>query len=930
MKKLSLLFILIIAPFLCIYAQNLSISGQLIDQTNQPLIGASVVLLNPNDSSLIKGSVADVDGNFSIENVPSANYLVRISFIGYEDLFLSEQLTTASINLGKLVLKEKATKLNQVTIVGAVIPVQQKGDTTQINANAYKTNPDATAEDLINKMPGITLQDGKVQAQGEEVQKVLVDGKTFFGDDANAVLKNLPAEVIDKIQIFDKKSDQSQFTGFDDGNSAKTINIVTKTEFRNGTFGKVYGGYGNEDKWKAGANLNFFKDDRRLTLLANTNNINDQNFSSEDLLGVIGGKSSGGGNRGGGKPNGKQGDIGNFLVDQKSGITTTNSFGMNYSNKWKNVELTGSYFLNNSENNSTSDLFRQYISNSTTGISYTENSINKSTNKNHRLNLKLDWKIDSSNSIVFQPKLSYQGNTGNSSLTGENKQFIKMLSNANSMYNSNLHGINFSTPLLYRHSFNKKGRTISISLSPTYSQNEGNSTLDSYTTIYNDSISTNFIHQQSSRDIQGLSLSSSLVYTEPINTKSQLMITYKNNFNQDESVKETFNVSPADDSYKKFDSLFSNNFNSQYLSQSIGTGYRYQQEKWNAGIGFSYQYAQLNAQELFPINYEVNKKFNNFLPDARFQYKFSAKKNLRIFYRTRNNVPSVNQLQNVIDNSNPLQLSSGNPNLKQDFQNNLFLRYNASNTVRSTSFFALISGAYANNYIVNNTFIAKQDTLIAPTIILASGSQFSKPINLNGYFSLRSFNNYSLPVKVIKSNLNLNLGGTYSHTPSMINNKLNYSNSYNVGLGFAISSNISENFDFTLSSNTTYNNISNTLQATLNSTYYNQNSKLKIQAMPWKGLVLQTDITHQYNSGLSKNYNQNFLLWNAAIAYKFLKNKQAELRLSVFDIMKQNNSITRNTTETYYEDVQSNVLKQYFLLTFTYNIKYYKQSKNSD
>ncbi|MEO6904199.1 MAG: TonB-dependent receptor [Bacteroidia bacterium] len=929
MKKLSLIFIFLTVPFFFIHAQNLSIGGQLTDQTKEPLIGASVVLLNPNDSSLIKGSVADVDGNFSIENVQPANYLVRISFIGYEDLFISKQLTTASINLGRLVLKEKATKLNQVTIIGAVVPVQQKGDTTQINASAYKTNPDATAEDLINKMPGITLQNGKIQAQGEDVQKVLVDGKTFFGDDANAVLKNLPSEVIDKIQIFDKKSDQSQFTGFDDGNTSKTINIVTKTRFRNGTFGKVYGGYGNEDKWKAGANLNFFKDERRLTLLANTNNINDQNFSSEDLLGVISGKNSGGGNRGGGRP-GKQSDIGNFLVDQKSGITTTNSFGINYANKWKNVELSGSYFLNNSENNSTSDLFRQYVSNSSSGITYTENSINKSTNTNHRLNLKLDWKIDSSNSFLFQPKLSYQANEGNSSLNGETEQFTSALSNASSMYNSNLHGINFSAPLLYRHSFIKKGRTISLSVSPGYNQNEGNAALNSYTTNYNDSMSTSAIHQQSSRNIQGLTLSSSIVYTEPISTKSQLMVTYKNNFNKNESVKETYNVSPTDGNYKKFDSLFSNNFNNNYLSQSIGTGYRYQQVKWNAGIGFSYQYAQLVAQELFPINYEVNKAFNNFLPDARFQYKFTDKKIMRLFYRTQNNVPSVSQLQNVIDNSNPLQLSTGNPNLKQDFQNNLFLRYNSANTVKSTSFFALISGTYANNYIVNNTFIAKRDTLIAPSIILASGSQFSKPINLNGYYTLRSFNNYSLPLKVIKSNLNLNLGGTYTHTPSMINNQLNYSNSYNAGLGLAISSNISEKFDFTISSNTTYNNISNTLQKALNSTYYNQSSKLKIQVMTWKGLVLQTDITHQYNSGLSQNFNQNFILWNAAIAYKFLKNKQADLRLSVFDILKQNNSITRNTSETYYEDVKTNVLKQYFLLTFTYNIKYYTQTKNAE
>ena len=206
---------------------------------------------------------------------------------------------------------------------------------------------------------------------------------------------------------------------------------------------------------------------------------------------------------------------------------------------------------------------------------------------------------------------------------------------------------------------------------------------------------------------------------------------------------------------------------------------------------------------------------------------------------------------------------------------------------------------------------------------------FLHSINLNGYFNIRSFNNYTFPLTKIKSKLNLNLGGVYSRSPGMINNSINYSNNYNVGLGFVLSSNISEKFDFTLSSNSTYNNISNTMQSGLNSNYYNQNSKLKIQLMPWKGLVIQTDINHQYNSGLSANYNQNYILWNAAIGYKFLKNNAGEFRLTVFDIMKQNKSISRNTTETYYEDVQTNVLEQYLLLSFTYNIKSFKETKKT-
>ncbi|MES2138536.1 MAG: TonB-dependent receptor [Bacteroidota bacterium] len=933
MKKLVLLFLFIIFPFLFIQAQDFTINGQLTDQSNQPIVFANVILLQPADSSLIKGATSDLEGNFKIENVHPGKFTLKISYIGYDDVFLNKEVTNESLSLGKLVLKEKATKLKEVTVVSAMTPVIQIGDTTQINAGAFKTNPDANAEDLVTKMPGITVLDGKVQAQGENVQKVLVDGKEFFGDDANAVLKNLPAEVIDKIQIFDKKSEQSQLTGFDDGNTSKTINIITKPQFKNGTFGKVFGGYGYEDKWKGGLNLNIFKNKERITILANTNNINDQNFSTEDLLGVV--SSSGAGNKGGGsgrmggqgKPDGQSNDAGNFLVDQKNGITTTHSFGINYANQWKKVDFTGSYFINYSDNNSTNNLFRQYITSRNEGLSYKENSERNSSNVNHRASFKIDWKIDSSNSVLFQPKISVQKNDGSSLLFGENKQSSSVLSNTSNEYRSNLTGINLSSSILYRHQFSKKGRTFSLNITPGFNQNKGNSNLNSTTHFFADTLSADSLNQLANLDVQGLSFSSNVVYTEPLNVNSQLMFSYGTNFNLSESDKATYNFSGTDDSYNSLDTTLSNKFNSEYQSHSFGTSYRYQKGKLNFNTGLFYQYAQLKAEQVFPNSFNLDKTFNSILPNARFQYKFSSKKSLRIFYRSSNNAPSVNQLQNVINNNNPLQLTSGNPNLKQDWQNALTLRYSSSNTEKSRSFFLLLSGTYTKNYIVNNTFIASGDTLIAPGVVLTSGSQLSRPDNQDGYFNFRSFNNYSLPLAKIKSNLNFNVGGMYSRTPGIVNNKLNYANSSNVSFGLALSSNISEKFDFTLSSNTTYNTNSNTLQAKLNSIYYNQNTKFKIQAMPWKSLVLKTDLSHQYNSGLSANFNQNYLLWNAAIGYKFLKNNQGELRLSVFDILKQNNSITRNITETYYEDVQTNVLQQYFLLTFTYNIKQFKEAK---
>lgn len=924
MKKL---FALLFASCFVIssIAQNLSISGSLADAANQPVMFANVVVLRQADSSLVTGSTTDMDGNFKIDNLQAGKVIIKASYLGMEDLFLNRELATESLVLGKLVLKEKATNLKEVTVVTAAIPVIQKGDTTQINADAYKTNPDASAEDLVTKMPGITIQDGKVQAQGETVQKVLVDGKEFFGDDANAVLKNLPAEVIDKIQIFDKKSDQSAFSGFDDGNTSKTLNIITKPQFRNGMFGKVVGGYGYDDKWKGGFNLNFFNDKRRLTILGNTNNINEQNFSTDDLLGVVSASGGGGGGRGrqGGGRYGGGDASSNFLVDQKNGITTTNAFGMNYSDQWKKVTFGGSYFLNYANNDALSNSFRQYVANS---AEYTENSERSTININHRANFKIEWKIDSLNSLLIQPRLSVQQNNGESILLGRNNQLGSNVSSTNNNYNSDLLGMNYSLPVLYRHAFAKKGRTFSLNLTPGYNQNSGNSNLNTLTANYVDTLLIDSLNQVADLAVQGYTMQSNIVYTEPLDSNSQLMFSYGNNLNKSASDKETYNLSGISNSLSSFDTTLSNRFNSLYQSHAIGTSYQYHKAKYNFNVGINYQQAQLNAEQVFPYSFGINKTFHSLLPSARFQYKFTNKKVLRLFYRSSNNAPSVSQLQDVINNSNPLQLTTGNPDLKQDWQNSLTMRYSSSNTEKSTSLFLLLSGTYTQNYIVNSTFIAPYDTVIAPGIVLKSGSQLFRPVNQDGYFNLRSFNNYSFPAPKLKSNLSVNIGGTYSRSPGLVNNTITYTHNSNLSMGITISSNVSEKLDFSLSSNTNYNTAVNSLQPGLNSTYYNQTSRFKIQAMPWKGLVLQTELSHQYNTGLSSGYNQNFLLWNAALAYKFLKNNQGELRLSVFDLLKENNSISWNQSETYNEAVQTTVLQQYFLLTFTYNIKKYKNS----
>ncbi len=924
--------ILFTTALLSVKAQSISVSGKLLDETKQPAIGASVILLNAIDSSLIKGVVTDLDGAYSIDQVnPDKNYILKIISLGYKPFFKNLSIAQQSVNLGTINLKQNSTNLKEVTVEAKQALATQQGDTTSFSSGAYKVNKDATAEDLVTKMPGVTVVDGKVQAQGEDVKQVLVDGKPFFGDDASAVLKNLPAEVIDKVQVFDKKSDQSLFTGFDDGSAQKTINIVTKQQFRNGVFGKVYGAYGYEDKYKGGVTTNIFKGDRRITILAQSNNVNEQNFSSEDLVGVMSSSSGGGrGGRGGGNRGGSN-STDNFMVNAQNGINTTSSFGLNYADKWnKKTEVSASYFFNWTQNNSTSTLLQQYILGSNNGLIYNESNTSKSNNYNNRINFKIETKLDSQNTITIQPRLSFQNNDGSKNLFGQNTRGDVTISNTENRSSSNLFGYNISVPVLYRHAFAKKGRTFSVNVTPSLNKNSGESSLYTLNNYYDLLLYGDTIDQHSNTSKNNNAIRGTLSYTEPLTKTSFLLADYTANYTDNYSSKKTYNKNYSDDSFTELDSNLTNVFSNTYQTQAGSLGYRYQKEKINFSVNAAYQWALLSKHQEIPTNYRLSKTFESVLPSAHFQYKFSKKNNLRIFYRSSNNAPSIDQLQDVINNSNSLQLSTGNPDLKQDFQQNLNVRYSGVNTEKATSFFFLLSGNYSNNYIGNSTLIANQDTVVYNDIFLRKGSQIIRPTNINGYYTVRSFINYTLPLSKIKTNLSINLSGNYNNVPGLINNETNYAKTATGGLGLVLSSNISEKFDFSISSNSAYSNITNTLQQNADNIYFSQNSRLKVTVNPWKGLVLQSEFANMYYGGLSSAYNQSISLWNAAIGYKFLKSKQAELRLTVYDLLNQNNSVQRTNTDSYIQDSQTNALNRYYMLTFTYNFKKYFEKKDTE
>ena len=908
------------------FAQSV-VRGKVLDGKDQsPLIGANAVLIHLPDS-VRTGTAVGTDGGFQLDNVAPGRYLFVASYVGYQDQ--RQPLTVAAggaaVVLPPVALQAGGVALKTVVVTGQEVQVVQRGDTTSLNAKAFKTNPDATAGDLIGKMPGISVDaTGKTNAQGEQVQQVLVDGKPFFGTDPDAVLKNLPADAVDRVEIFDQQSEQSRFSGFNDGNTQKTLNIITKPEFRNGQFGRAVVGAGT-NRYRASLNLNDFHGDRRTTVLAQSNNVNEQNFGTDDLLGVIGNSAAGGGRGGrGGGGGGGGSNPGDFLVSQNGGISKTTAAGVNYSNSWnKKTELTGSYFFNHSNNTLNSSTFRQYVLPGQTSTTYQANSLSGSTNTNHRANVRFDQKIDSMTSVLFRPRLSWQQNDANQTLTGVTAREGVTQSQINTLYNSNNQGFNPAGDLLLRRKVGRRaGRTLSLSLNGAYNSRNGTSLLN---TTNSAGAGTN-LNQQSQLTQHSGTVAGNLAYTEPVGQHAQLQANYALSYAPNNSDKRTYDFDAGDQQYSRLDTALSNVFNNYYLTQGGGLSYRYNTRAIQASVGASAQVARLQGDQTFPRPGPVDYTFWNVLPQANLRWRIDPSHNLRLFYRTSTNPPSINQLQAVVNNSNPLQLTIGNPALRQEYAHNLVMRYSGARADKNSNFFALLSGSYTQHPISNRTLVATRDTSVVPAgtdraVLLPAGGQLTQSTNLQQQYTLRAQANYGRPLTVIKSNINVTLGATFSQNPGLVNDALNYARTPALTGGVVLSSNISPQVDFTLSSNSTQSYVRNTLSKQLNNAYFNQLTRLKFNWIVGPGISFQTDVTHQLYRGLSAAYNQNYVLWNASIGKKLFPGQRGEIKLYAFDILKQNRAIQRNVSVAYYEDVQTTVLQQYLMLMFTYNIR---------
>lgn len=938
-----------------VFAQNMAISGRIIDgKTGASLPGVNVVASLAADSTIQYGEATNSAGRFNFAVKNAGVYNVKMSFIGYVSLSKRVTVTTGQTDLGLVEMAFDTMLLDEVRVEAVQERVEVRGDTTSFNAAAFKVNPDATAEDLIAKLPGVTVEGGTVTAQGETVTRVLVDGREFFGTDPAAALKNLPSEIIDKIEVYDRQSDQAQFTGFEDTATEKTINIVTLTGRSNGQFGKVYGGYGSEDRYIGGGNINIFDQDRRISIIGMSNNVNQQNFAIDDLLGVTGQNSGGrtgfgGGDRGGapsrqsssgvrggdgggftrgsgggGFTRGGGGDgAGSFLVGNQGGLNTTHAVGVNYSDVYSpKLSVTASYFFNASENSSATLLDREYYLSDGASQFYNQNNTSASDNTNHRFNGRVQYTINAKNSLIFTPRFSTQSNTASSYLFGTNVlDNSSMLSETTNNYVSDNSGYNAGANLLYRLGFDKRGRTVSLNLTAGANSSLGDNSQVSSNLFFDDGSRDQLIDQITDSDVTGTSYSARLSYTDQVGETGQLQLNYSPSLNNNDSERLANAIDLRTGLYNVLDPNLSSQFDNKVFTQRGGASYSFRKEAVRITAGADIQNVSLTGDQIFPLAFDVDRSFTNLMPNVDVQIGNSRQKTLRLSYRTSTNTPSISQLQDVIDNRNPLMLSSGNPDLDQSFTNVFSARFNATNLQTGSIFFGFASMTLSDNQIGSESLIAERDMMLEGGIPLLQGSQFSRPINVDGYKSFRSFLTLGRPAPFIKSNMNVNAGVNWSETPGVINGQDNLSNQKGLNGGLVLSSNISERLDFTFSQNFSYNISENSIYPDLNSDYTSYRAFGKVTAMPTPSLVLETSLAYNKLGGLGEGFDNTSFLLNAALGYKFLKGNGGEVRLIVADLLNQGTSVSRNITEFYVEDSSSNILGRYIILNFTYTLR---------
>ncbi|WP_342647639.1 TonB-dependent receptor [Mucilaginibacter sp. CSA2-8R] len=917
MKRISIFIYLSLLAHLCIGQTARTVSGSVKDTTGVAIPGSTIKILTGTDSVT---TITNNNGGFSFASIKAGSFTIHISSIGYQSV--KRQYTGSESNLGTITLKTEDNQLKAV-VVNAVTPIKLKGDTTEFNANAYKVREGAPVEDMIKKLPGVDVdKSGNITAQGKSVTKVRVNGKDFFTGDVKTATQNLPADVVQNIQLIDDYGDQANLTGIKTGEPEKILNITIRPDKNYGYFGqgtvgdgsdaqKALAGKDESNRYVASGNLFDFKGDRQIAALANFNNTNTSLFSF-GAGGPRGGGPGGGGGRQGG---------GATTAGSSDGITTTRSLGLNYRDQWgKKISAYGSYSFSDNTVRTLSSTIQNNTSLTLPSIN-TLSSNQTDSKANHRFNFNIEYKIDTVNYLKILPTFSYAGVNTDLSQTSNLTRNNNVVSNYSLLSALNSSAPNLGGNVLYNHKFNSHGRNFSVNASagsteltqtqnPVYNYTSGKGTVPA-----NQLINTN---------VKLDSVGATMSYIEPLSRRSFLELNYAYHYAHTTSDKATDTLTAAN-IRNRYD-LLSNNYTFNFITNRVGLNYRFIEKKYNYVLGLAAQPSLLTG---YSPSTGVNTSIStfNFAPTARFIYNASRSQSFSFNYSGASNQPTYTTLQPVIDFSNAQYPVQGNPSLKPEFNNSVSLRYNQFDFQSGNVLFANLSFNKTSDKIVANTIT--YPAKYTPNSQLA-GRILTQYLNADGFYSAQGGYTYAKPWQQRRYTLMFNGNMSYANNISYISNvaedtyamttEKNIGKSLTLTQGTKFRTDITNVIDAELNASYSITRTNNSLpQNNINNSF--RTLSLGITGKNYFGptWTFSYDYTKSLYYGYTGSTNPNIL--NTYIEKKFLKQNMGALRLSAFDLFNQNTGFSTTQSSSYITQTQSNRLGRYYLLTFTLRLQ---------
>ena len=866
-------------------AQFNKLSGKILDEETKEVVEfAGIKVLNAKDSTMVAGKVSEKDGRFVINAKPS-KYLVQVSYVGYADKFLEADISKGNVDLGDIYLDNAGIVLSEAVISDRIVEMLVKGDTVEYNADAYKVQESAVLVDLLKRIPGVEVdEEGKVSVNGKPINRFLFDNKEFFSTDPKTVTENVPAKMVQRVQVYDKKSDMAQLTGFDDGNEEGVINIVVREGMRQGTFTNFLGGLGNKDKYEANGFISHSKDDTRITFIGNGNNNNGEN---------AGGR-------------GRRGRGGN------SGEQETLMTGMNFNTEInKNLKLNGDVSYSRNESDVETVSSTEYI---TQAINEERYSLNHTETQGINSRIRAEWQIDSTTQMIFSPNFSYSKNDRNSIGTSSrtNGAFPQDDFGASSGSLSGGNTVNFNGSVLLNKKLNSSGRNLSAELSGGVSDGDTDGQDYSVTDYLSDPSRQRLRDQVYDQNDNSYNWAMRLSYMEPVGWNNFLELSYNIRSNRSETNKNAYD-NDGSGNYNVVAEDYTRSTKNDFLNQNIALSFQSRREKYNYTIGAGLHPSN-SRTTVFQPNYAeprvTKNNVLNFAPRGEFIYRWDRRSNLQIRYNGSTNQANTNQLYDGIISQTELDTVRGNPNLKPSFRHNMNLNYQKYNEGNSSTFTASGNLSYNTNDIVSVTKWGE------------GNSRNTTYENIDGNMSGSLDVSYNAPIKKSRFSFNIRSNGNYSRQKSIYSSRGfdpqetatdNYTFREDISLKF--NSNIIQ-FDLGGSGSYTKNKYSLDIQTDREVWNYGVFANATLY-LPYD-FAIENNLNYTGSSGFAAAYQQNVYLWNASVSKAFLKGKNATVRFKIYDILQQRSNIERTTTADYVRYATTNTINSYFMVNLIY------------